>query len=31
MGGVDALTNGKDEWENQLNEVDFLCRKNQGH
>ena len=25
----DALTNGKDEWENQLNVLDFLCRKNQ--
>ena len=24
-----ALTNGKDEWENQLNVLDFLCRKNQ--
>ena len=26
---LDALTNGKDEWENQLNVLDFLCRKNQ--
>jgi len=24
---LDALTNGKDEWENQLNVLDFLCRK----
>lgn len=24
-----ALTDGKDEWENQLNVLDFLCRKNQ--
>ena len=26
---LDALTNGKAEWENQLNVLDFLCRKNQ--
>ena len=26
---LSALTNGKDEWENQLNVLDFLCRKNQ--
>lgn len=26
---LDALTNGKDEWEQQLNVLDFLCRKNQ--
>ena len=26
---LDALTNGKEEWENQLNVLDFLCRKNQ--
>ena len=26
---LDALTNGKDEWEYQLNVLDFLCRKNQ--
>ena len=26
---LDALTNGKDEWENQRNVLDFLCRKNQ--
>ena len=26
---LDALTNGKDEWENQLNVLEFLCRKNQ--
>ena len=26
---LDAFTNGKDEWENQLNVLDFLCRKNQ--
>ncbi|QDP64248.1 MAG: hypothetical protein Tp1124SUR1240571_16 [Prokaryotic dsDNA virus sp.] len=26
---LDALNNGKDEWENQLNVLDFLCRKNQ--
>jgi hypothetical protein len=26
---LQALTNGKDEWENQLNVLDFLCRKNQ--
>ena len=25
---LSALTNGKDEWENQLNVLDFLCRKN---
>ena len=25
---LDALTNGKDEWENQLNVLDFLCSKN---
>ena len=26
---LDALTNGKTEWEQQLNVLDFLCRKNQ--
>ena len=26
---LDALTNGKAEWENLLNVLDFLCRKNQ--
>jgi hypothetical protein len=26
---LDALNNGKIEWENQLNVLDFLCRKNQ--
>jgi len=26
---LDAMTNGKDEWEQQLNVLDFLCRKNQ--
>ena len=26
---LDALTNGKAEWEQQLNVLDFLCRKNQ--
>ena len=26
---LDALTNGKDEWDNQHNVLDFLCRKNQ--
>ena len=26
---LDAVTNGKDEWEQQLNVLDFLCRKKQ--
>lgn len=26
---LDAMTNGKAEWEQQLNVLDFLCRKNQ--
>ena len=29
FAALQALTNGKDEWENQLNVLDFLCRKNQ--
>ena len=29
LAALQALTNGKDEWENQLNVLDFLCRKNQ--
>ena len=29
FAALQALTNGKDEWENQLNGLDFLCRKNQ--